>query len=70
MIIAVGAEASLTVQKLLALASKTDIDPWLFMEYIEKPKDALPLITVLTIAATGSEMNGVAVIQNHKVTRK
>ncbi len=70
MIIAVGGGSVIDSAKITALAAKTDIDPWLFMEYKEEPKDALPLITVLTVAATGSEMNGAAVIQNHKAGKK
>jgi hypothetical protein len=35
-----------------------------------EPVDALPVICVLTLAATGTEMNGAAVIQDHELNYK
>jgi alcohol dehydrogenase YqhD (iron-dependent ADH family) len=40
------------------------------MKFIEKPKTALPLVTILTLAATGTEMNQFAVLQNELTKEK
>jgi hypothetical protein len=40
------------------------------MNYKAKPTSSLPLICVLTLAATGTEMNGAAVVQSHDTGKK
>ena len=70
MIIAVGGGSVIDSAKVIALAAKSDIDPWAFMEGQQQPTDALPILTVLTVVGTGSEMNGVAVLQNNKAGKK
>jgi len=40
------------------------------MTFKAKPKTTIPVIAVLTLAATGTEMNGAAVLQNHKTGEK
>ncbi|MDN5311236.1 MAG: alcohol dehydrogenase [Thermoanaerobacteraceae bacterium] len=63
-ILAVGGGSTIDTAKTIAAAVKYDGDPWdLFVKRIPI-KEALPIGTVLTIAATGSEMNDTAVITN------
>ena len=40
------------------------------MKYRVKPENAIPLLCVLTLAATGTEMNAGAVVQNHDTGEK
>ncbi|MFK5883231.1 MAG: iron-containing alcohol dehydrogenase, partial [Candidatus Izemoplasma sp.] len=47
-----------------------DGDPWDFYSYKVQPKNALPLGTVLTLSATGSEMNKGSVITNEATKQK
>ena len=47
-----------------------DFDPWEFFLKKEEPKKALPVGTVLTIAASGSEMSSSAVITNEEIFDK
>ena len=69
-IIAVGGGSVIDSAKITALAIANNTDPWAIMKYKVKPKSSIPLIAVLTIAATGTEMNGAAVIQNHETGEK
>ncbi len=70
MIVAVGGGSVIDSSKVIALAAKSDIDPWEFMLGRAEPTDALPILTVLTVVGTGSEMNGVAVLQNNMAGQK
>ncbi len=70
MVVAVGGGSVIDSAKVIALAAKSDIDPWEFMEGKAEPTDALPILTVLTVVGTGSEMNAVAVLQNNKAGKK
>ena len=69
-IIAIGGGSVIDSAKMVAITAKADHSSWDFMIEKAKPKTALPIITVLTIAATGSEMNPFAVIQNDKTKQK
>lgn len=64
LILAVGGGSVIDSAKAIAVASKTDIDPWEFSAKRETPKDALPTGVVLTLSASGSEMSSSAVITN------
>ena len=64
-IVALGGGSVIDSAKIIALAAKYDGPPWDIMEEKHKPTDALPLIAVLTLAATGTEMNHFAVVQNN-----
>jgi alcohol dehydrogenase YqhD (iron-dependent ADH family) len=70
LIVAVGGGSVLDESKAIAVGAKTDGDVWDF--YLEKtaPQDALPVLTVLTLAATGSEMNPTSVITNDATHQK
>jgi NADP-dependent alcohol dehydrogenase len=61
-LLAVGGGSVIDGTKFIATAALYPEDPWEFMITPSKAKDALPLATVLTLPATGSEMNNTAVI--------
>jgi len=69
MILAVGGGSVIDSAKLTALGVPADCNPWLF-SLKERVADRLPLFAVLTISATGSEMNGNSVITNTTERRK
>jgi len=69
-IIAVGGGSVIDSAKITALAIANNTDPWAIMKYKVKPKSTIPLIAVLTLAATGTEMNGAAVLQNPETDEK
>lgn len=61
-ILAVGGGSVLDSAKAIALGVKDDGDVWDFYEHTRKPTTHLPVGTVITIAATGSEMSDSSVI--------
>lgn len=63
-VLAVGGGSSIDCAKVVAAGACYDGDAWDLVIHPEKIKRALPLVTVLTLAATGSEMNGNAVISD------
>jgi len=69
-VLAVGGGSVLDASKAIAAGAKYDGDVWDFFEKGLVAKAALPLGTVLTLAATGSEMNGNAVITKEATQRK
>ncbi|UNK19925.1 iron-containing alcohol dehydrogenase [Paenibacillus sp. N3/727] len=70
LILAVGGGSVLDCSKAIAVGAKYEGDMWDFVERKAVPQDALPLGTVLTMAATGSEMNGGSVITNEATKEK
>jgi len=70
MIIAIGGGSVIDSAKMIALCIPSNHQPWKVMKGKEKPTRALPIITVLTLAATGSEMNPFAVLQNNATHEK
>lgn len=70
MVIAVGGGSVIDSAKMVALCIPANLDPWAVMKGQQKPKNALPIITILTLAATGSEMNPFAVLQNDETHEK
>ena len=68
--LAVGGGSVIDCTKLIATAAKYDGDPWDFVIKKDSPKDAIPFGTILTIAATGSEMNAGSVITNEETEEK
>ena len=68
--IALGGGSVIDSTKIINLAYSNDLDPWDIMKYKAEPTQAKPLIVILTLAATGSEMNGAAVLQNHNTLEK
>lgn len=69
-ILAVGGGSVIDCTKLIASAAKYDGDPWDFVIRKASPKEAIPFGTILTIAATGSEMNAGSVITNEETEEK
>lgn len=69
-IVALGGGSVIDTAKIISLGIPTDEDPWDFMTGKRKPNKSVPIIAVLTLAATGTEMNAAAVIQNHSTGQK
>ncbi len=70
MILAVGGGSVIDSGKLASITIPVEHGSWRFMASGERPKRSVPLVTVLTVAGTGSEMNPVAVMQNNDTMRK
>lgn len=68
-ILAVGGGSVLDEAKAIAVGAMSDADVWQFFLGREVER-ALPLFTVLTLAATGSEMNGNSVVTNAQTRQK
>ena len=64
MVLAIGGGSTIDASKVIAAGTKYDGDAWDLVLDSSKIKDALPIYTVLTIAATGSEMDNFAVISD------
>ena len=63
-VVAVGGGSSIDCAKVVAAGACYGGDAWDLVTNPEKIKKVLPLFAVLTLAATGSEMNGNAVISD------
>jgi len=63
-VLAVGGGSCIDAAKNIACGAYYDGDPWDLVIDHSKVTKALPIIVVLTIAATGSEMDNAAVISN------
>ncbi|MDE6026000.1 MAG: iron-containing alcohol dehydrogenase [Lachnospiraceae bacterium] len=70
LLIAVGGGSVIDASKWIAAAACSDYDAWDFFCKKSTVDDALPLITVPTMAATGSEMNHGGVISNKVELKK
>ena len=69
-ILAVGGGSVIDSCKLICAGKYFDGDVWDLIIKKAKIEKALPLITILTLSATGSEMNGTAVISNMETNEK
>lgn len=69
-ILAVGGGSCIDAAKHIACGAYYDGDPWDLMLDRSKITSALPIAVVLTICATGSEMNSGAVISNEETNEK
>ena len=69
-ILAVGGGSTIDASKHIACAAFYDGDPWDLVLDKSLVTKALPIFTVLTICATGSEMNPGAVISNEETKEK
>ena len=64
-VLAVGGGSTIDAAKFMAAGAYVDHDPWEFFGANAKPIErALPLVTILTLSATGSEMDSGGVISN------
>lgn len=74
LVIALGGGSTMDASKVMAAAVFYDGDPWNMIFHGQPqphvPTEALPLIMVPTLAATGSEMNCSAVISNEETKEK
>jgi alcohol dehydrogenase YqhD (iron-dependent ADH family) len=70
LIVAVGGGSVIDSAKITAICIHDKVKAWDVVKRNVIPKGAIPLISVLTLAATGTEMNSVAVLQNHKTDEK
>lgn len=69
-LLAVGGGSVLDGTKFIAAASLYDGEPWDFLTGAATIQKALPIASVLTLPATGSEMNGNAVISRRETGEK
>jgi len=69
-ILAVGGGSVIDSAKLIAATIPVNHSGWEFMNGAQTPQQAIPIIDVLTLAATGSETNMFAVIQNQETKEK
>jgi len=69
-ILGVGGGSVADSVKAIAAGAKYDGDVWDFFIQRAQIKEALPVFTVMTLAATASEMNGNSVIMNDKTKQK
>lgn len=69
-VLAVGGGSTIDCTKAIAAGAKTDADMWDVVTKKTRAEGALPFGTVLTIAATGSEMNRGSVITNWETNEK
>lgn len=63
-VLAVGGGSVIDASKAIAAGAASETDPWLFCTRKETINKAYPVASVLTLSATGSEMNGNAVLSN------
>lgn len=70
LILPVGGGSTIDCSKVVAAGTYYDGDPWDLVKKPSKIEKALPIVSVLTFAATGSEMNGNAVISNMDTLEK
>lgn len=70
LILAVGGGSVIDSAKVIAIGISGEVDPWEYVKGNKKPVAAIPLIAVLTLAATGTEMNRFAVVQNDETNEK
>jgi alcohol dehydrogenase YqhD (iron-dependent ADH family) len=64
-ILAAGGGSVIDAAKMTSITIPVQHSAWDFMVHKSKPHEAIPLVAVLTLAATGTEMNPFAVISNH-----
>ncbi|MBB3909204.1 iron-containing alcohol dehydrogenase [Anoxybacteroides rupiense] len=69
-LLAVGGGSVIDCTKAIAAAAKYEGDPWDFVTKKTFVTEALPFGTILTLAATGSEMNSGSVITNWETKEK
>ncbi|HEY8421274.1 MAG TPA: iron-containing alcohol dehydrogenase [Thermoclostridium sp.] len=70
LVLAVGGGSAIDSGKVIAVGAAHDCDPWLFSSKKKVPERALPVGTILTLSATGSETSSSAVITNEELKLK
>ena len=69
-LIALGGGSVMDSVKAIAMGAKSDADIWDIATGAAEATEALPIIAVVTVPATSSEMNLVSVISNEELKRK
>ena len=69
-LLAVGGGSVIDATKCIAAGACVDFDPWDFVAKRIMPQKALPIVDVLTAAATGSEMDSGGIISNPETNDK
>lgn len=71
-LLAVGGGSTIDATKFMAAGACVDHDPWEFLDYAKPApiERALPIVTILTLSATGSEMDSGGVISNPETKDK
>lgn len=70
LIIAVGGGSVVDSAKVIAIGIAGEADPWEYVTGDKTPAGGIPLLAVLTLAATGTEMNRFAVVQDNETKDK
>ena len=70
LILAVGGGSVIDSAKVIAIGISGGDDPWEYVKGNKTPSGGVPVIAVLTLAATGTEMNRFAVVQNNDTKEK
>jgi len=70
LVVAIGGGSVIDSAKVISITIPVEHTGWDFVTGAKKPDNAVPLIGVLTLAATGTEMNPVAVIQHDGLKQK
>ena len=70
MVLAIGGGSTIDASKVIAAGTKYDGDAWDLVLDPSKAKCALPIYTILTLSATGSEMDNFAVISDMSKNEK
>lgn len=70
LVLAVGGGSVVDSAKVIALCLPSEADPWDFVKGKRMVVGGVPIIAVLTLAATGTEMNRFAVVQNNETKEK
>lgn len=70
LVLAVGGGSTIDASKFIAAAACVEFDAWDFFSQWKPIEKVLPIITVLTMSATGSEMDCGAVISNMDTNEK
>lgn len=70
-VLAIGGGSAIDCAKFICAGAVSEEDPWTwFIDHNKKITKALPLVSVLTLAATGSEMDNCGVITNLSTHQK
>jgi len=70
LILAIGGGSIIDCSKAIAAGAEYNGDPWDFYSGKARVEKALPIGTILTLSATGSEMNGNSVVTNEDTLEK
>ncbi len=69
-VVAIGGGSVLDSAKAICAGAMVEHDVWLFFKGKKSVKTALPMLSILTLAASGSEMNSAMVVTNEETEQK